>query len=57
MKERGGSVLRRREERGFSGNMVTNVISLFHKKRYAFTRKVLKKTSFFFFGTTVRMKH
>ena len=29
----------------------------FHKKRYAFTRKVLKKISFFFFGTTVLIKH
>ena len=31
--------------------------SLFHEKKYAFTRKVLKKTPFFFFGTTVRIKH
>ena len=31
--------------------------SLFHKKMYAFTQKVLKKTSFLFFGTTVRIKH
>ena len=31
--------------------------SLFHKERYAFTRKVLKKTSFIFFGTKVRIKH
>ena len=31
--------------------------SLFHKKRYAFTRKVLKKISFFFSGIAVRIKH
>ena len=35
----------------------TVTYSLFHKKRNAFTRKVLKKTSFFSFGTTVRIKH
>ena len=42
---------------GFINKLNPGVYSLFHKKRYAFTRKFLKKTSFLFFGTTVRIKH